>query len=160
MHHRQLPEGWDKNLPTFPADPKGLAGREASGKVLNSLAQNVSWLLGGSADLSPTTKTRLTFDGAGDFTAENAGGRNLHFGLRENAIYDTYSARQGVEHDDMNVLVMGGRMIGPELARELMKVYLGADFTGEERHRLRLEKIHALEKRYSTAATHLEEEKS
>ncbi len=60
----------------------------------------------------------------------------------------------------MNVLVMGGRVIGPELARELMKVYLGADFTGEERHRLRLEKIHALEKRYSTAATHFEEEKS
>ena len=86
MHHRQLPEGWDKNLPTFPADPKGLAGREASGKVLNILAQNVPWLLGGSADLGPSTKTRLTFDGAGDFAAENPGGRNLHFGVREHAM--------------------------------------------------------------------------
>jgi transketolase len=86
MHHRQLPEEWAKNLTTFAADPKGLAGREASGKVLNNLAQNVPWLLGGSADLSPSTKTRLTFDGAGDFTAENAGGRNLHFGVREHAM--------------------------------------------------------------------------
>ncbi|MFQ5924185.1 MAG: transketolase, partial [Anaerolineales bacterium] len=86
MHHRQLPEEWAKNLPTFAADPKGLAGRDASGKVLNSLAQNVPWLLGGSADLSPSTKTRLTFDGAGDFNAENAGGRNLHFGIREHAM--------------------------------------------------------------------------
>ncbi len=86
MHQRQLPEEWPKNLPTFAADPKGLAGREVSGKVLNSIAQNVPWLLGGSADLSPSTKTRLTFDGAGDFTAENSGGRNLHFGIRENAM--------------------------------------------------------------------------
>ncbi len=86
MNHRQLPEGWDRDLPTFPADPKGLAGREASGKILNILAQNVPWLLGGSADLSPSTKTRLTFDGAGDFTLENPGGRNLHFGVREHAM--------------------------------------------------------------------------
>ncbi|MFQ5858188.1 MAG: transketolase C-terminal domain-containing protein, partial [Anaerolineae bacterium] len=86
MNQRQLPEGWDKDLPTFPADPKGLAGREASGKILNILAQNVPWLLGGSADLSPSTKTRLTFDGAGDFSSENPGGRNLHFGVREHAM--------------------------------------------------------------------------
>ncbi|MEE8493608.1 MAG: transketolase C-terminal domain-containing protein, partial [Nitrospirales bacterium] len=86
INQRQLPEGWDRDLPTFPADPKGLAGREASGKVLNILAQNVPWLLGGSADLSPSTKTRLTFDGAGDFTSENRGGRNLHFGVREHAM--------------------------------------------------------------------------
>ncbi len=86
MHQRQLPEEWAKNLPTFAADPKGLAGREVSGKVLNSIAQNVPWFLGGSADLTPSTKTRLTFDGAGDFTAENSGGRNLHFGIRENAM--------------------------------------------------------------------------
>ena len=86
INQRQLPEGWDRDLPTFPADPKGLAGREASGKILNILAQNVPWLLGGSADLSPSTKTRLTFDGAGDFTSENPGGRNLHFGVREHAM--------------------------------------------------------------------------
>ena len=86
MQHRQLPDGWDRDLPTFPADPKGVAGRDASGKVLNVLAKNVPWLLGGSADLAPSTKTRLTFDGAGDFTAENRGGRNLHFGIREHAM--------------------------------------------------------------------------
>src|SRR5215813_7061526 len=69
MQHRQLPDGWDKDLPTFPADAKGLAGRDASGKVLNVVAQNVPWLIGGAADLAPSTKTRLTFDGGGDFTA-------------------------------------------------------------------------------------------
>ncbi len=84
--HRQLPEGWDKDLPTFPADPKGMAGRDASGKVLNVLAQNVPWLIGGAADLAPSTKTRLTFKDAGDFNAENYTGRNLHFGIREHAM--------------------------------------------------------------------------
>ena len=69
-------------------------------------------------------------------------------GIRAALCHDTYSAHQGVEHDDMNVLVMGGRVIGPELARELVKAYLGAAFTGEERHRRRLEKVHALERRY------------
>jgi transketolase len=86
LHHRQLPEGWDKGLPTFAADAKGLATRDASGKVLNALAQNVPWLLGGSADLAPSCKTRLTFDGAGDVTAETPGGRNMHFGIREHAM--------------------------------------------------------------------------
>ena len=86
MQHRQLPDGWDKDLPVFPPDAKGLAGRDASGKVLNVLAQNVPWLLGGSADLAPSTKTRLTFEGAGDLTAENSSGRNLHFGVREHAM--------------------------------------------------------------------------
>jgi transketolase len=86
MMHRQLPEGWDKGLPTFPAEPKGLATRDSSGKVLNALAQNVPWLMGGSADLAPSTKTRLTFAGAGDFQAESSGGRNLHFGIREHAM--------------------------------------------------------------------------
>lgn len=86
MQHRQLPDGWDKDLPVFPPDARGLAGRDASGKVLNVLAQNVPWLLGGSADLAPSTKTRLTFEGAGDLTAENSGGRNLHFGVREHAM--------------------------------------------------------------------------
>ena len=86
MQHRQLPDGWDKDLPTFPPDAKGLAGRDASGKVLNALAQHVPWLIGGSADLSPSTKTRLTFEGAGDFTTEGDVGRNLHFGIREHAM--------------------------------------------------------------------------
>jgi transketolase len=83
---RQLPDGWDRGLPTFPADARGIASRDASGQVLNVLAKNVPWLLGGSADLTPSCKTRLTFDGAGDFSAENASGRNLHFGIREHAM--------------------------------------------------------------------------
>ncbi len=86
MQHRQLPDGWDKDLPTFAADPKGVATRESSGKVLNSVASNIPWLMGGSADLTPSTKTRLTFDGAGDFEAGNYKGRNLHFGVREHAM--------------------------------------------------------------------------
>ncbi len=86
MQHRRLPDGWDKDLPVFPPDAKGVAGRDASSKVFNVLARNVPWLLGGSADLAPSTKTRLTFEGAGDFTATNRGGRNLHFGIREHAM--------------------------------------------------------------------------
>jgi transketolase len=86
IQHRQLPDGWDKNLPTFPADPKGLATRDSSGKVLNVLAQNIPWLIGGAADLFPSTKTRLTFEGAGDFERYNTAGRNLHFGIREHAM--------------------------------------------------------------------------
>ena len=86
MQHRQLPDGWDRDLPAFPPDAKGLAGREASGKVLNAIAGEVPWLIGGAADLAPSTKTRLTFDGAGDFSAANPGGRNLHFGVREHAM--------------------------------------------------------------------------
>src|SRR5262245_10394709 len=86
MQRRQLPEGWDKNLPSFPTDAKGKATRETSAVVLNAMAKNVPWLLGGSADLAPSTKTRLTFEGAGDFSATNPGGRNLHFGIREHAM--------------------------------------------------------------------------
>jgi transketolase len=86
IQRRELPEGWDKNLPVFPPDAKGVAGRDASAKVLNVLAQNVPWLIGGAADLAPSTKTRLTFDGAGDFTATSRDARNLHFGIREHAM--------------------------------------------------------------------------
>ena len=86
MQHRQLPDGWDKNLPSFPADAKGVATRESSGKVLNAIAQNVPWLIGGSADLDASTKTHLKFDGAGEFQANQWGGRNLHFGVREHAM--------------------------------------------------------------------------
>jgi transketolase len=86
MLRRELPEGWDQGLPTFAADPKGIATRDASGQVLNALAKNVPWLLGGSADLGPSCKTRLTFEGAGEFSAENFAGRNFHFGIREHAM--------------------------------------------------------------------------
>ena len=86
MQRRELPPGWDKNLPVFPADPKGIAGREASGKVLNELAQNIPWFLGGSADLGPSNKTTLTFATAGNFQAYSPGGRNLHYGIREHAM--------------------------------------------------------------------------
>jgi transketolase len=82
----ELPEGWDKGLPVFPADSKGVATRDASGQVLNVLARNLPWLVGGSADLGPSCKTRLTFEGAGDFSAENRAGRNFHFGIREHAM--------------------------------------------------------------------------
>jgi transketolase len=86
MQRRELPTGWDGNLPVFPPDPKGVAGRDASGKVLNVLAQNVPWFLGGSADLGPSNKTTLKYDGAGDFQADNLGGKNLHYGIREHAM--------------------------------------------------------------------------
>jgi transketolase len=86
MQHRQLPEGWDQNISPFPTDAKGLATRESSGKVLNSLAKNYPWLIGGSADLAPSTKTRLNFDKAGDFEAGSYEGRNFHFGIREHAM--------------------------------------------------------------------------
>jgi len=82
----QLPEGWDRHLPTFPTDAKGLATRDSSGKVINAVAQGVPWLIGGSADLAPSTKTRLTFEGAGDFQAGTYGGRNFHYGVREHAM--------------------------------------------------------------------------
>jgi transketolase len=86
MQRRELPEGWDKNLPTFPPDPKGIATRESGGKVLNVLAQNIPWLIGGSADLGNSNKTTLKFEGAGNFSAASYGGRNLHFGVREHAM--------------------------------------------------------------------------
>jgi transketolase len=86
MQHRELPDDWDKGLPTFPTDPKGLATRESSGKVLNALAQNIPWIIGGSADLATSNKTTLKFESAGDFQAGNYAGRNLHFGIREHVM--------------------------------------------------------------------------
>lgn len=85
MQRRQLPEGWDADIPDYPADPKGAAGRDTSQKVLNIVAQRVPWLIGGSSDLAPSNKSRLTFEGAGDFQPDNRAGRNLHFGVREHA---------------------------------------------------------------------------
>ena len=86
MQHRQLPDGWDASLPSFPPDRKGMATRNSSGLVLNAVSRNVPWLMGGAADLAPSTKTRLTFEGAGDFEAGSFEGRNLHFGIREHAM--------------------------------------------------------------------------
>jgi transketolase len=86
IQHHELPSGWDKNLPTFPADAKGVATRESSGKVLNAVAQNIPWMIGGSADLATSNKTTLKFEGAGDFQAGKYGGRNLHFGVREHVM--------------------------------------------------------------------------
>jgi transketolase len=86
MQKRALPAGWDADIPRFPADPKGIASRDSSGKVLNAIARHQPWLIGGAADLAPSTKTNLTFEGAGDLEAGTPGGRNLHFGIREHAM--------------------------------------------------------------------------
>ena len=86
MQRRELPDGWDSDVPEFPADEKGVAGRDASAQVMNAIAPKVPWLIGGAADLAPSTKTRLTFEGAGDFSAEDRSGRNLHLGVREHAM--------------------------------------------------------------------------
>jgi len=86
MEHRELPIGWDKDLPSFPADAKGLATRDSSAKVENAIAKNVPWLLGGSADLAPSTKTQLTFEPESGFQPGNYMFRNLHFGIREHGM--------------------------------------------------------------------------
>ena len=86
MQRRQLPDNWDKNLPVFPPDPKGMATRESSGKVLNVLAQNIPWIVGGSADLAKSNKTQLIFEGAGEFFPVHFEGRNIHFGVREHSM--------------------------------------------------------------------------
>jgi transketolase len=86
MQRRELPAGWDRDLPSFAADAKGVAGRDASGDVLNVLAKNIPWFMGGSADLGSSNKTTLKFSGAGDFEPESPGGRNFHFGIREHAM--------------------------------------------------------------------------
>jgi transketolase len=86
LEKRELPDGWDKNLPSFPADAKGMATRESSGKTLNVLAKNIPWMVGGSADLAKSNKTNLTFEGAGDFFPVTFEGRNVHFGVREHGM--------------------------------------------------------------------------
>src|SRR5262249_22559427 len=86
MQRRDLPAGWDAELPVFPPDAKGVAGRQASAQGLNPIAKHHPWLIGGWADLAPSTLTRLTFEGAGDFERDTPNGRNLHFGIREHAM--------------------------------------------------------------------------
>src|SRR5260221_9303941 len=87
IQKRELPPNWSKDIPVFPADAKGISGRDASAKVLNAIAPNLPWMVGGSADLTPSTKTRMTFPGAGDFQADSPSGRNLHFGVREHSMF-------------------------------------------------------------------------
>jgi transketolase len=82
----RLPEGWTRDIPEFAADATGMASRDAGGKVLNAIAHKMPALVGGAADLAPSTKTRLTFEGAGDLEADSEGGRNMHFGVREHAM--------------------------------------------------------------------------
>ena len=86
IQRRDLPDGWDQDIPVFPADPRGIASRDSSARVLNAIAPRLPWLLGGAADLAPSTKTRLTFPGAGDFEADDHSARNFHFGIREHAM--------------------------------------------------------------------------
>ncbi len=86
IDQHQLPDGWDADIPSFPADAKGVASRDSSQKVLNAIAKRVPWMIGGAADLAPSTKSNMTFDGAGSFEAGNYAGRNLHFGIREHAM--------------------------------------------------------------------------
>ena len=86
MRSGQMPDGWDSAVPSFEADAKGVASRESGGKVLNAFAEHIPWLIGGSADLAPSTKTKLTFESAGSFSATNYSGRNLHFGVREHVM--------------------------------------------------------------------------
>jgi transketolase len=82
----RLPDGWDAEIQSFPADAKGMASRVSSCKALNQAAKRIPWMLGGSADLAPSNNSRLTFDGAGDFSADQYAGRNFHFGIREHAM--------------------------------------------------------------------------
>jgi transketolase len=90
IRNRTLPDGWQQAIPSFPTDAKGMATRDASGKVLNAIAQQIPWLVGGAADLTPSTKTRLLFEGAGDMQAIGGPGeprgRNVHYGVREHAM--------------------------------------------------------------------------
>jgi transketolase len=86
MQARELPKNWEASLTAFPADAKGMATRDSSGKVLNAVAKAVPWVVGGSADLAKSNKSKLTFDGAGDFQADSRGGRNVNFGVREHGM--------------------------------------------------------------------------
>jgi transketolase len=86
MRGGKLPDGWGRDIPDFEADATGMASRDAGGKVLNAIAHNVSALVGGAADLAPSTKTKLTFEGAGELEAKSYAGRNMHFGVREHAM--------------------------------------------------------------------------
>ena len=89
MERHELPPEWDADMIEFPADAKGVATRSSAGQALNAFAAKIPWLLGGSADLAPSTNTLLKFAEVGDFAADNYGGRNFHFGIREHAMAAT-----------------------------------------------------------------------
>jgi transketolase len=122
MQRRELPEGWDAGLPAFPAEAKGLASRESSSKVLNAIARNYPWLIGGSADLAPSTKTNLTVEGAGDLEAGSPSGRNLHFGVREHAMGAVLSglALSGIRAYGSGFLIFSDYMKPPMRLAALM----------------------------------------
>jgi transketolase len=128
---RDLPEGWDDDLPSFPADPKGMASREASGKVQNAIARHHPWLMGGAADLAPSTKTLLSFTGAGDFAAGHYGGRNLHFGIREHAMGAILNglALSGIRPYGASFLIFSDYMRPPIRLSALMKLPVITIFT-------------------------------
>ncbi len=86
INQHKLPSGWDADIPSFDADPKGLASRDSSQKVLNAIGPHIPWLIGGAADLAPSTKSNMTFQGAGSFQFGSYDGRNMHFGIREHAM--------------------------------------------------------------------------
>jgi transketolase len=124
MQKRELPDGWDADIPNFPVDAKGMGGRDSSAKVQNAIAKRVPWMIGGSADLAPSTKTRLTFDGAGDFEAGSYGGRNFHFGIREHAmgsILDVMSLFK-VRHSGSGFLILRDYLRAPIRLASLMEL--------------------------------------
>ena len=124
MDKHQLPEGWDADIPSFPADAKGLATRDSSQKVLNAIAPHVPWLVGGAADLAPSTKSNMTFQGAGSFEADNYGGRNLHFGIREHAMGSICNgmALSGVRSYGSGFLIFSDYMKPPIRLSALMEL--------------------------------------
>jgi len=131
MQAGDLPAGWDADLPSFPADPKGMASREASGKVENAIAAHHPWLMGGAADLAPSTKTNLTFSGAGDFEAGKYGGRNLHFGIREHAMGAILNglALSGIRPFGASFLIFSDYMRPPIRLSALMRLPVITIFT-------------------------------
>jgi len=126
-----LPAGWDADLPAFPPDPKGLASRDASAKVLNAIAPHYPWLIGGAADLAPSTKTLLTFADAGDFEADTYGGRNLHFGIREHAMGAALNglALSGIRPYGAGFLIFSDYMKPPIRLSALMELPVITIFT-------------------------------
>jgi transketolase len=124
MQSRELPQRWDADLPSFPADSKGIATRESSGKVLNAIAKNYPWLIGGAADLGASTKTPLTFETAGDFEPPETAGRNLHFGIREHAMGAVLSglALEGLRPFGSSFLIFSDYMRPPIRLAALMRL--------------------------------------
>jgi len=131
MQEGTLPDGWDVDLPSFPADPKGMASREASGKVQNAIALHHPWLMGGAADLAPSTKTNLTFTDAGDFEAGKYSGRNLHFGIREHAMGAILNgmALSGIRPYGASFLIFSDYMKPPIRLSALMELPVITIFT-------------------------------